>query len=112
MTESDDKCHASLHGERPPPSSLDQFPGLLFVSMCGAIAVFRICEVQHGALWKSIALFAGPLLGSLNRAWRWLSRQVFRIVGPIIKDIIFSAILTPVAIIMRWAGSDLHGRIG
>jgi hypothetical protein len=73
--------------------------------------VWRL-EGRRSALWWLIAalifcvvaLFAAPLLGPLNRAWRWLSLQVFRIVNPMIMGIVFFAVLTPIAITMRCAG--------
>jgi hypothetical protein len=73
-----------------------------------------IWEGRYSAAWWStaalvflaIALFAAPLLGPLNRAWRWLSLQLFKIVNPIIMSILFFGVLTPVGIIMRIAGKD------
>jgi Saxitoxin biosynthesis operon protein SxtJ len=106
--------HESLHTEDPPPSSSDRAFGLLFATVCGAIAVFGIWEGRYSALWWSIAalvlcavaMFAAPLLGPPNSAWRWLSLQLFKIVSPIIMGVVFFAVLTPLAIIMRWANRD------
>lgn len=114
MTSSDGNWHESLQREGPPPSSSDRDFGLLFAALCGAIAAFAIWEGTHGALWWiigalvlcAVALFAAPLLGSLNRAWRWLSLQISKIFNPIIMGVVFFAVLTPVAIIMRWVGKD------
>ncbi len=114
MTDSDGNWHESLHSEGPPPSSSDRSFGLLFALVCGAIAVLGVYQGRHSALWWSIAalvfcivaLFAAPLLGPLNRAWRWLSLRLFTIVSPIVMGVVFFAILTPIAIIMRWAGRD------
>ena len=114
MTGPDGNWHESLHGEGPPPSSSDRSFGLLFGAVCGFIAVFGVWEGRRSALWWLIAalifcvvaLIAAPLLGPLNRAWRWLSLQLFRIVNPVIMGIVFFAVLTPIAIIMRCAGRD------
>ncbi len=78
------------------------------------LAIFAEWKGKSSALWWSIAafgcfavsLFAAPLLGPLNRGWRWLSLQLFKILNPIMMGIMFFAVLTPVAIIMRWAGKD------
>src|SRR6266436_7736825 len=69
---------------------------------------------RHSALWWAIAafvfliaaLFAAPLLGPLDRAWRWLSLQLFRILNPILMGVVFFCVLTPLAIIMRRVGRD------
>ena len=114
MTGSDGNWHESLHSEGPPPSSSDRSFGLLFGAVCGLIAMFGVWEGRRSALWWSIAasifcvvaLLAAPLLGPLNRAWRWLSLQLFRIINPIMMGVVFFAVLTPVAIMMRWAGRD------
>ena len=53
-----------------------------------------------------VALLAAPVLGPFNRAWRWFSLQLSRIVNPIIMGIVFFAVLTPTAIVMRCAGRD------
>ena len=54
-----------------------------------------------------LAVFAAPLLRPFNQAWRWLSLQLSRIVNPVVMGVVFFAVLTPVAILMRWAGKDL-----
>ena len=114
MTGPDGNWHESLISEGPPPSSSDRSFGFLFAAVCAAIAVFAIWEGRSSALWWVIAaltlcvvaLFAAPVLGPLNRAWRWLSLQLFRIVNPIIMGVVFFAVLTPIAIVMRCAGRD------
>jgi hypothetical protein len=114
VTGSDGNWHESLLSEGPPPSSSDRSFGLLFTGVCAAIAALGVWEGRRSALWWSLAalafcltaLFAAPLLGPLNRAWRWLSLQLFKIVNPIIMGVVFFAVLTPIAIIMRWARRD------
>ena len=46
------------------------------------------------------------MLGPLNRAWRWFSLQLFKVVSPIMMGAVFFAVLTPIAIVMRWANKD------
>jgi hypothetical protein len=106
--------HESLYSEGAPPSSSDRSFGLLFAAVCGSIAMFGVWEGRRSALWWLtaalifcvVALFAAPLLGPLNRAWRWLSLQLFRIVNPIIMGAVFFAVLTPIGAIIRWSGRD------
>jgi hypothetical protein len=114
VTGSDGNWHESLHSEGAPPSSSDRSFGLLFAAVCGSIAMFGVRKGRRSALWWLtaalifcvVALFAAPLLAPLNRAWRWLSLQLFRIVNPIIMGAVFFAVLTPVAVIMRWGRRD------
>jgi len=97
VTGSDGNWHESLYSEGPPPSSSDRSLGFLFAAVCGSIAMFGVWEGRRSAPWWLtaalmfcvVALFAAPLLGPLNRAWRWLSLQLFRIVNPIIMGAVF-----------------------
>jgi hypothetical protein len=114
VTGFDGNWHESLNSESPPPSSSDRSFGFLFAAVCAVIAAFAIWEGRHSALWWSIAalvfcvvaLLAAPVLGPLNRAWRRWSLHLFKIVSPIIMGIVFFAVLTPIAIMMRCAGRD------
>ena len=114
MPDADGNWHESLHSEGPPPSSSDRSFGLLFAAVCGVIAAFAVWEGRRSALWWLIAasvfylvaLVAAPLLGPLNRAWRWLSLQLVKIVNPILMGVVFFAVLTPIAIVMRCSGRD------
>jgi hypothetical protein len=86
----------------------------LFAAICGAVALFTTWEKGRFAVgWTlaatallALAVFAPPLLGPLNRAWRWLSLQLSRIVNPIIMCVMFFVVLTPIGIVMRLAGND------
>ena len=114
MTGSDGDWHESLHTEGPAAGSSNRAFGLLFAAVCGAIAAIAAWHGRHSALWWSIAALAfclasvlsPPVLGPLNRAWRWLSLQLSRIVSPVVMTLIFFAVLTPVGMLMRWAGND------
>jgi hypothetical protein len=114
VSDTEGNWHETLQSEGPPPGSSDRSFGLLFAAICGAIALFGIWQGKLSALWWAIAasvfcvaaLFAAPLLGPLNRAWRWLSLQLFRIVNPILMGVVFFCVLTPLAMIMRRVGRD------
>lgn len=114
MAGSERNWHESLNSEGPPPGSSDRAFGLLLAALCGAIALVATWEGKYSAPWWStaavvflaIALLAAPLLGPLNRAWRWFSLRLFEILNPIIMGILFFGVLTPVGIIMRIAGKD------
>jgi hypothetical protein len=71
-------------------------------------------EGRRSAVWWLVAAlifcivawFAAPLLGPLNRGWRWLSLQLFQIANPTIMGLVFFVVLAPIAIIMRRVGRD------
>jgi hypothetical protein len=100
--------------EDPALGSSDKAFGLVFAVACGAIAVSALWEGRPSALWWSLAsfvllglaLFAAPLLHPLNRAWRWISVQLFKIANPLIMAVLFFGVLTPIGLIMRVAGKD------
>ena len=114
MTGTEGNWHETLHSEGPPPGSSDRSFGLLFAAICGGIALFAIWQGRRSALWWGIAassfcvtaLFAAPLLGPVNRAWRGLSLQLFRVVNPILMGVVFFGVLTPLAVCMRRVGRD------
>jgi|SRR5271165_488686 len=96
------------------PGSSDKAFGLIFAVACGVMALAALWEGRSTALWWSLAsfvllllaLFAAPLLHPLNRAWRWVSLQLFKIANPVIMAVLFFGVLTPVGLIMRVAGKD------
>lgn len=46
-------------------------------------------------------------LGPFSRAWQWLSLRLSRILGRVVMGVLFFGVLTPAAIMMRWAGKDV-----
>ena len=114
MTDTEGNWHESLATESAPSGSSDRAFGLLFSVVFAIIATFAVWKGRSSALWwlvaaflsLVVALFAAPLLGPLNRGWRWLSLQLSKILNPIMMGIVFFAVLTPVAMIMRLAGKD------
>jgi Saxitoxin biosynthesis operon protein SxtJ len=114
VTTPDESWHESLRSEGSPPGSTDRSFGLLFAGVCGLIAMLGLWEGRRSAIWWLVAALifcivaslAAPLLGPLNRGWRWLSLQLFQIVNPIIMGLVFFVVLTPIAIIMRQVGRD------
>jgi hypothetical protein len=114
VTTPDGSWHESLRTEVSPRGSTDRSFGLLFAVVCGLIAMFGLWEGRRSAVWWLVAAlifcivawFAAPLLGPLNRGWRWLSLQLFQIANPIIMGLVFFVVITPIAIIMRQVGRD------
>ena len=98
-----------------PSGSSNRSFGILFASAFGLLGVAALWEGRRSALWWLIAafvslllaLFAAPLLGPMNRAWRRLARLLSSIVNPIILGIVFYGVLTPMGILARLTGKDL-----
>ena len=57
------------------------------------------------ASWRELASRRNPL--GWFGAWQWLYRQLSEMLGSAIMGILFFAVLTPAAVVMRWAGKDL-----
>ena len=58
-----------------------------------------------------VSLARPQLLAPLNRAWTQLAMLLYYVTNPIILGLIFFLIVTPLGLLMRWAGQDnLHPR--
>lgn len=114
MSRSDGSWHESLETEAPPPGSSDRAFALVFFAVCAAAAAVAALHGRRSALgWSilalallAIAVFAAPLLGPLNRAWRRLALQLSKIVTPLVMGLLFFVVLTPIGVVMRLLGND------
>ena len=114
VTESDGNWHESLNGEGPGAGSSDRAFGLLFGALAGAMAVLAVWKGRPSAfgwgavavLFVAAALWAPPLLGPLNRAWRRVALLLSKVTTPIVMGLMFFVVLTPVGAIMRLTGKD------
>ena len=81
MSGSDGNWHETLQHEGPPAGSSDKSFGILFACVFGLIALAGFWGRKPSAPWwlaaalatLSVAQFAHPLLGPLNRGWRRFS---------------------------------------
>jgi hypothetical protein len=114
VTRSDGGWHEPLETEAPPPSSSDRAFGLVFFAVCVVAAAAAALHGRRSVVgWSivavavlAIAVFAFPVLGPLNRAWHSLALRLSKIVTPLVMGLLFFAVLTPIGIVMRWAGSN------
>ena len=83
----------------------------------GAFALFGAYHMWHGgaaSLWMLaaaavtavITLTRETWLTPLNRAWMKLGEILGRVVTPVVLGVIFFAVFTPVAVLMRAFGRD------
>jgi hypothetical protein len=66
----------------------------------------RLWALAVAAAFVLAALAWPALLGPLNRGWARLGLWLHRIVNPIVMGVIFYGVVTPMGVIMRWAGRD------
>lgn len=105
---------------RQPPLPLpsDRSFGLTFTVVSGLVAAWMIWKGKSywsvpagAAVFFLLASFAFPrLLHPLNVAWMWFGQLLNRVVSPIVMGVIFFALFTPVAAIMRLRGRDVLHR--
>ena len=62
--------------------------------------------IALGALFAVVTLTRAQLLAPLKRAWMKLAEILNRVVSPVVMGVIFFAIFTPVALVMRAMGRD------
>ena len=114
MARSDENWHESLHSEGPEAGSSDRAFGLLFAALAGATAALAVWKGRSSALgWAvvatglfAVALLAPPLLGPLNRTWRWLALQLSKLTTPLVMGLLFFVVIAPVGLMIRLAGKD------
>jgi hypothetical protein len=98
--------------ELPP----DRRFGLFFAAAFAALAVWLAlrhrpvaaivaCAVV-GIAFAVLALAAPQRLRPLNRAWYALGMALGRIVNPVVLGVLYFALITPIALLMRLAGRD------
>ncbi|MFN2646293.1 MAG: SxtJ family membrane protein [Burkholderiales bacterium] len=76
---------------------------VLFV-LIGALA--HPWLIALGALFALVTVTRAELLAPLKRAWMAFGELLNRIVSPIVMAVIFFAVFTPVALLMRAMGRD------
>ena len=114
MAGSDGNWHETLHDEDAAAGSSDRAFGLLFAAVAGVLAALSAWQGRRGAIgWAIVAagflavtLFAPPLLGPLNRAWRRLALLLSKLTTPLIMGLLFFVVVAPVGLIMRLVGKD------
>ena len=103
----------SAPADAPPLPSNRQF-GIVFIVffvILGLLGLWRGWQLTpwfFGAsgLVAAVTFIAPSLLTPFNRWWMALAAFLHKVVSPIILGLMFFAILTPVAFIMRLAGRD------
>ncbi|MDP8983075.1 MAG: SxtJ family membrane protein [Acidobacteriota bacterium] len=106
------------HERYPEPAaapSSDRFFGLtaaIALAFFGLIPLIRGGRVRPWCLAASavflvLSLAAPAALHPLNRAWTALGQLIARVTNPIVTGLMFFAVFTPAALILRMLGRDL-----
>lgn len=99
--------------EQSVPISSDREFGLVMASVMFVIAIWPFVltqgDVRYGAVAVSIllallALFIPKALHPFNRVWGKLGEILHKLVTPIVMGILFFAVVTPIAMLMRLSG--------
>jgi hypothetical protein len=113
MKRASSATHESMTSSAEPHSS-DRGFGVTFAAFFALVAlwpVWRGGPVRWWALGVAggflVATLTRPgVLAPMNRAWTRLGLLLHRIVSPIIMGVIFYGAITPMGVVMRWAGRD------
>jgi predicted membrane metal-binding protein len=78
----------------------------LFPLLDGPLSSIRWWALVVAAAFLALALLWTAPLRPLNRAWLKLGLLLSKIVSPIVMMVLFYATVTPIGVLMRWAGKD------
>ena len=67
----------------------------------------RVWALAAAAAFLVLALMRPSLLAPLNRLWLGLGAILHRIVNPLVMGLMFFAVITPTALILKLIGKDL-----
>ena len=72
----------------------------------GKIEIFDILNLILSVMFLIISLTKADILFPLNKSWMFLGFLVSKIVSPLILGLLFFALITPVALIIKLIGRD------
>ena len=108
--------HEDFHrtGDEAEPASSNRNFGLVFAGFFGVLALHGWYVGRSSTPWlvgaavilAGIALVAPRILAWPNWLWQKLALALHAVVSPVVLAIMFFAVLTPMAAIMRLAGKD------
>jgi Saxitoxin biosynthesis operon protein SxtJ len=106
--------HENFSAQREVGGASDRGFGLVFAAVFGLIA---LAPLRHGgsvrlgvlaiaAAFLILALIAPRTLSPLNRLWLRFGLLLHKVISPVVMAFLFFAVVTPVALIIRWIGRD------
>ncbi len=107
--------HVSFEREGCVGPGSDRAFGFVFAGFFASVAAWPLVFGGGGVRWWALAIAAGflavalfhaSLLRPLNRLWTRFGLLLHRVVNPLVMGLMFYAVITPAALIMRLAGKD------
>jgi saxitoxin biosynthesis operon SxtJ-like protein len=106
--------HENFTSQRETRRGSDRAFGLVFAVIFGLAAVAPLREggaarldlLGIGGLWLVLALLMPRALAPLNRLWFRFGLLLHKLVSPAVMGLLFFAVITPAALIIRWLGRD------
>ena len=78
--------------------------GVLKAVLAGVLSVVPAVMIAVGAVLVLLGIAAPPLLALPHRLWLRLGAAIAAVVNPVVLAILFSLVVTPLAVFMRLAG--------
>jgi len=108
------KFHEDFTREEELKGSSDRVFGLVFGAAFAIIGLVPILGGHEPRLWAilvaAVFIFCATvrpeILRPLNRLWQKIGLSLHRIVNPLVMGVLFYAIITPMAVVMRLRGKD------
>ena len=118
MTKSVPHLHEDLNRGHVAEQGSPRGFGMVFAVVFALIGLWplidgeaaRVWALAAGAVFLVLALMRPSLLAPLNRIWLGLGAVLHRIVNPLVMGLMFFAVITPMALILKLVGKDLLHR--
>ncbi|CAA7613493.1 conserved membrane hypothetical protein [Candidatus Terasakiella magnetica] len=111
MATQDRALEGKAHGRAVEMGSNRSF-GLVFAAVFALFALLPLKDGHGPTLWAgalalaflAVALLAPRLLAPLNRVWFLFGLLLHRVISPLVMGLMFFAVITPLALLMRALG--------
>lgn len=106
--------HEDLGSRHEPGGSSDRAFGVVFAVVFALVGLWpllsggavRPWSLAVAAAFLALALAVPRVLAAPNRWWTRFGLLLGRIVSPVVLGVVFFAVVTPMAIAIRWRGRD------
>jgi len=106
--------HEMMEREHAVKAPSERRFGLTFAGACSVIGIISVWRhgghvgywLGVGALFAIVSVARPTLLSPVNRIWLKLGLLLHTVASPVIMAVIFYAVFTPTAVIMRLVGKD------
>lgn len=118
MTKSAPHLHEDLNRVHVAEPGAPRGFGIVFAAVFAVIGLWPLTDGEGVRAWAlavaavflALALIRPSLLAPLNRIWLGLGAVLHRVVNPLVMGLMFFAVITPTALLLRLMGKDLLRR--